>query len=668
MTQPIELYRSNLPSKASPNYLLNRKVNPVAISPMSDGRFGDLFRGIGLGDHSENMLNYFPPTSNRGELRERQTMFRWIIENQSTIKDAPFFAGEETVSTDNQGGLIMAPHIDYVAKSFPKDSHEFIQYQTMLREKTTPFWKRVASFSYAADSLYRTPQRLTDLVRTLEREGSIKYAEEVELCEEIVAEMRTVIKMSGILSFRVDNDKLRHGEPAISDIPSPSETWEPRKNGMSKICYGLWRYHAKLPPEYDPTESLFEKVARKCHMRIFAELSQYIRRQRGIAQAQIRTAPTAVVWDVAWHLNRKLEKDPFSFSQNCRIYVAYSLDETGLNMQIVDWDFSSMFDSSRLALFEGGELVNGLQLNRVKRLNGKYNHYVSKRQIKELDNEMGQWFIRNSERENADAVNTYISYCSLDFAAIHKKYLPRIQKMRAWQRRVQSAMNQLTMYNVVAQAVIKSGVPYCFPNIESRLPVLEVKSYYPVRFISEAKKEVYPFSSLAVNGQIVNLTGKNGSGKSTVMLAGLDVQVMAQCGMPVFAKSASVFLRNRILLSFLDRSSNDSTFRSKLTKDMAIIEAIKGLRKRERERTLVIVDELGSATDQVDVIGVAAPILDWLRKHSGTSILMSTQIFQLSEYIADLGGVELYCHPEVRDNSRNRQGRAGRSGRGNGIV
>ena len=137
------------------------------------------------------------------------------------------------------------------------------------------------------------------------------------------------------------------------------------------------------------------------------------------------------------------------------------------------------------------------------------------------------------------------------------------------------------------------------------------------------------------------MTGRNGSGKSVALLTALDIFLMAQLGLPVIATSVTLSPKKYFLLSFLERVPGDSTFRAKIAKDILIIRAINKMSSEERRRTIIIIDELGSATTPGDgILKICTSFIDWLVKQ-GVTVFMSTQIVQVSEHVRDHDGVNL---------------------------
>lgn len=197
----------------------------------------------------------------------------------------------------------------------------------------------------------------------------------------------------------------------------------------------------------------------------------------------------------------------------------------------------------------------------------------------------------------------------------------------------------LYIYEDLCNMVLDLDLPYCFPQILEK-GAIEFQKFYPIRVRTESNTYCEPFSGIEINDKVVNITGANGSGKSTVMLAVLDNLMLAHCGLPVFASDAKVILLEHIMLSFLDRDSDKSTFTAKFEKDVFTMQALEKLSKGQRAKTLVINDELGSATDPVEMLDLAKEYLMYLYDLGAHSIT-SSQIKELGVFVESVesGGI-----------------------------
>ncbi|QQS23359.1 hypothetical protein IPM19_02230 [bacterium] len=581
-------------------------VQPVQFVNEEDARFSDLQDRIGL--YSYKLVDL--AESNLEEVQARQSILMWLLNNSSLLEKSFFRYG--------MSGSIDGYKSD---ATIPRNASSFLAYAQFILEKRTAFWQRIKQFNSIDDSLYRLPQRIQNLSNYLATEGAVKYEEEMALTRRMIAELRESTAIQGVLKFSVE---------------SRTHTVRFEKD---ESCYGTWYYHPCVDPLLDPSSGAVVKFLNKIKpvrwlIKKTKDAIFYVK--KGVAQ--IRETPESIIEDVRMFLVKKCQEDAdFAALGNCSITVGYVFDHTGLTVSLLDWKYNKISSRGR-ELYEPdhGLAVRERSADKVSK---KMSQLLRLRYKKQLDVLADKVFVENCGPIEIPCKNAQQAFADLSFQDIWDQYEEEISDLRQWQKDVIALFKDLGIYSDLAHMIMELELPYCFPKIVEQ-GAIQFERFYPIRVRTEAKTYCEPFSGIEIDDKVVNITGANGSGKSTVMLAVLDNLMLAHCGLPVFAADAQVILLEHIMLSFLDRDSDKSTFTAKFEKDVFTMQSLEKLSKAQRAKTLIINDELGSATDPVEMLDLAKEYLMYLYDLGAHSIT-SSQIKELGIFVesAESGGI-----------------------------
>lgn len=189
---------------------------------------------------------------------------------------------------------------------------------------------------------------------------------------------------------------------------------------------------------------------------------------------------------------------------------------------------------------------------------------------------------------------------------------------------------RLAIETMVHYDVLFSKAKYCRSIDAKRVNILDgsVIKFIGARHPLLGEKAVPLTIEIGNNYQALVITGPNTGGKTvSIKTAGL-LAIMAQCGLhlPVDEGStAGIF--HKILVDIGDGQSieqNLSTFSSRIVNIIEIL-------KEAHNKTLVLLDELGSGTDPGEGMGLATAILEKLNK-KGATLFATTHYSEIKEF------------------------------------
>lgn len=134
------------------------------------------------------------------------------------------------------------------------------------------------------------------------------------------------------------------------------------------------------------------------------------------------------------------------------------------------------------------------------------------------------------------------------------------------------------------------------------------------------------------------ITGPNMSGKSTYMRQTAIISIMAQMGMFVPAKSATLPVFDAI---FTRIGASDDLSSGKSTFMIEMMEANDAL-NNATEDSLLIFDEIGRGTSTYDGMALAQGMLEYIHDHIGARTLFSTHYHEITKLEETLSGLENY--------------------------
>jgi len=174
---------------------------------------------------------------------------------------------------------------------------------------------------------------------------------------------------------------------------------------------------------------------------------------------------------------------------------------------------------------------------------------------------------------------------------------------------------------------------------QGRHPILEM--------LAQENRTTFVPNDIHLDGaseQIMLLTGPNMGGKSTIMRQVALIQVLAQIGCFVPAKSATLSICDRI---FTRVGADDDMVNGRSTFMVEMNEAANILHHASAH-SLVILDEIGRGTSTYDGLSLAYAILEHLHNHKKCKTLFATHYHELTLLAESLNRVH-NAHVQVQE-------------------
>lgn len=215
--------------------------------------------------------------------------------------------------------------------------------------------------------------------------------------------------------------------------------------------------------------------------------------------------------------------------------------------------------------------------------------------------------------------------------------------------------------SIFARAKYSIEIIGAHPSFEESKPFEMIDARHPILIKRLGHKNTIPMNLKLENEKVVLITGPNAGGKTvTLKTCGLLV-CLAQAGIPIPVFPDSNFhIFNNVLVDIGDEQSIEddlSTFSSHLNNIRKIIELAD-------EKTLVLLDEIGTGTDPAEGSAIASSILVTL-KNKGAKVFATTHHGSLKLLANQLEGFQNasmeFDTDELKPTYRFKQGMPGSS-------
>ncbi len=630
--------------------LWSRDSEPMKIINESDLLKSRLLRKLGI-EQSPLVTSF--GVRDGVEIERRQRTMKFLIENSNFRR-------------------FILQGVNLGCIDIPLDGQEFLDH--FKNSKKNPFWETVKAFCKLIEkSGGSAPAELQKLARFFSSMQPTVESEERVMADALACEIQQATFLSGLFTARFRGGGSRSSLSKVSDFSV---------YGYQRYSYSLsnrWReYDVDLPDWLTWVEALGNFLIGLFRAKwLYAPLVKL-------------NVPEELKSDVRDFLET-LQKVSFQLGDAGRdevdVRFSYRYDETGLNIRFIDLVFCEKEKSVEQEMepflkeqYVGYGAVEMRMLERQARQVAK--SIVSTRVLEQ---------VIDARRELRREFPALFSSMVIPSQAMDQQYkwfsLPSIvessstfnedyQKFSSFREYFREHLKTLREMAIIAESLIQKSeewsAPLAYPVLLSDdTHLISFEGVRPVHLIGEARssgvigrkdavgdakkekpvikaRELVPVTALPeLNGQMVLLTGQNAGGKTVSLETVAYALWLAQSGLPVFAENFSFNVKGVLGLVFMERGEG-STADLLVNKLKKVLEGIGGMDKKS---VLLIVDELGSATQEGEResavrkatggYGLGSRFLRTVQQH-GCSILFSTQIRTLAEYAGNELGASCF--------------------------
>lgn len=242
--------------------------------------------------------------------------------------------------------------------------------------------------------------------------------------------------------------------------------------------------------------------------------------------------------------------------------------------------------------------------------------------------------------ETLEMNNDLVRLVEEELREVHRILLEISAKLREHARELKASADSLARLDLVFAKArfaeeFHATVPTFSPDEAPRLRLSNARHPLLEDLFRRQRKKVVPVSlELNASNRTLLISGPNTGGKTVAMKTVGLLALMAQSGFPVPAEEAEFPLFDDVLADIGDNQSIEQS----LSSFSAHVARVKEMVEAATSGSLVLLDELGRATDPEEGGALGVAILDEFRQHGAFS-LASTHLLALKIYGANTPGV-----------------------------
>ena len=586
-------------------------------------------------------------TSDRDEILRRQELADWLLRNK-TVRAV---LTEESLRPD-----------------IPLSAHGFLFEFNPEREASSGFMERLRCLSDVIEKSLK--QKTPDVVRRFAKtlRDTLDSAEAAERDFQSVAfdYIGRAANLSGTVNF------VRAAGKSGGVVSSKAVVSGYRLHCYEPLAYRRWEYDSKGQEwaDHHPVMSAPKRAA----------MALWNRRYDRVVYGQqvIDTLPEELESIVCRAGQQILAEDDMSSQANWCLKFAFRYLDGELRLKLIDMyvDFTDdrnkpnyrVDDQARSRALTHDLLTSfrGYSWWHKRRLM-RHDRWIARRSVRDhlqrmhkafihtnLSEAAGEYFSEEGkvveDRRFAEKFGLYAlqGLCTEEDDLPVKPLYERVLAYRQWTAARVHQLFELTRVLKKMQTVATSGdLPFEFFDVlETQDHLIRFDSIIPTHLIGQAgadgeklsAADLHPIRDLAkLNGKVVFLTGHNAGGKTVTQESLAEMVYLAQCGLPVFGENVAFNPKEVLAVVFIERGAG-STAELLLRKTRDTLAAVT---ESDPARTLVVLDELGTGTQELDGDQLARQVLARLHQ-IGCSVLCSTQIQSLAQHAEEELGALMF--------------------------